>query len=557
MKTTRVALYARVSTAEQAEHGVSLSEQKERLQAWAKLEGWEIAGVYADEGFSGGTDDRPELRRLLIDARAGLFDIVAVSKLDRFFRNTRLLLNTIYQLEKYGVGLRAQADGIDTTSNTGIGKVTLNLLGSFAEWERERIGSRIKDFRNHLACKGRWSSGRTLFGYRFNRETKELEINQPEAEAIQFAFELFTQPEPIGILKLADIMNQRGYLSPRTHRNNQLMNCWTQTTARHVITHPAYKGGPNDDYKFKCPPIVTEQVWSEAQRRLRSNRHFRDTESRSPYQGLFRCGLCGHTLRIGFNHNSFKVWECPGRLKRLHLDGSPRCTLPRFKTDKLETKIEDEVIRFYNEPETFEKYIADTIKNLEKESYELERRLRPIQKQIDRILSQLQKADTMYELGRLSTDDYKARVVGLNSKLNELNNQSNDADPLMLRQLNDINRDIQYYQGMRKFRDFIDFIIPDYDTIKAGLSEETGEVNTREPENLFSDVFQTVPDNFLSHPEEATSKLMRELGLMAFIYPNRIELKGNVRQTNFSPDCRSGRYPRFPQRGVSEGPAIP
>ena len=95
----RVALYARVSTQEQVVEGVSIEAQLAALKAYAKSQGWEVADEYVDGGFSGGTDDRPALKRLLIDADRRRFSIVAVCKLDRFFRNLRLLLNNLHGLE--------------------------------------------------------------------------------------------------------------------------------------------------------------------------------------------------------------------------------------------------------------------------------------------------------------------------------------------------------------------------------------------------------------------------------------------------------------------------
>ena len=99
----RAALYGRVSTQEQVKSGNSLEEQQERLKALAIMEQWQVAGIYVDEGVSGGTDNRPQLQNLMLDAKAGRFDLVAVTKIDRFFRKTRLLLNYIEDLKQYNV----------------------------------------------------------------------------------------------------------------------------------------------------------------------------------------------------------------------------------------------------------------------------------------------------------------------------------------------------------------------------------------------------------------------------------------------------------------------
>ena len=99
----RVAVYARVSSQEQATEGVSIEAQIAALRAYARSQGWEVADEYVDAGYSGGIDERPSLQRLLCDARKGKFIVIAVAKLDRFFRNLRLLLNHLHALEQLGI----------------------------------------------------------------------------------------------------------------------------------------------------------------------------------------------------------------------------------------------------------------------------------------------------------------------------------------------------------------------------------------------------------------------------------------------------------------------
>lgn len=566
----RAALYTRVSSQEQAQHGVSLAEQKERLEHWAKAEGWEIAGIYTDKGYTGGNAERPELQRMMDDARAKLFDVVVVTKLDRLFRNNRLLQNYIHELENYSIHFVAQAEGIDT-SKPGMGKVILNMLGSVAEWEHDRIGERVADFWRHLARKGQWSSGRTPFGYRFENTKKELIIDPLEAEAIRFIFKVYTEKE-IGIVRTAELANKQELITPRPGRRHH--TTWTQSAIRYILTHPAYKGGPSENWPFKSPAIVTPEIWDAAQRQLSSNRHFRETENKSPFQGLLRCGLCGHTMRIGLNHGAIKVWECPGRLKRLHLDDSPRCTLPRFNAKEIETDLTDFIIQLFNDPDMILKFINNTLNDLEKERRILERKLKPIQGNIDRIKESMEKADTMYQLGRLSTEDYKTRISGLRSKIREFEQQSKDADPMLIKTLAENEKSTKYYQLLTEWAEYIKKrndsktgrLAHDREIIKRAM--ETGneklleEISYGEPifnpesntliEKLQDaavnekdkDSFQFmlgselmwVPDpDYWKHPQETGSRHLRKLGLYVYVYPDKIEIKGNIRTANISP----------------------
>ncbi|MFC1931819.1 recombinase family protein [Chloroflexota bacterium] len=424
-QVTRVGLYSRVSTQEQE---LSLGEQRERLELLAKLENWQVYDYYQDEGVSGGTDNRTHLQRLMADARAGRIDLVVVTKLDRFFRNTRLLLNYIHELEINNVGFTAQAEGIDTRK-PGIGNIILALLGSIAEWERERIGQRISDFRNHLASQGRWSSGRVQFGYRFNRELRELEIYQPEADVVIFIFRHYLA-DNLGLVRLAELLNAENMITPRWPHT-----IWTPPTVRRILTHPAYMGGPNTHWKFKCPVIVDRDTWEAVQRQLTNRRCFQPAANPSPYQGLLRCGICGHTLRIGYSHNTKRVWECPGRLKRNHLDGSDRCALPRLEAATFEEQLNNKIDEIRNDPELFRQHLTRTLNNLNQERVELERRLKPLRADMQRIESSMSIADAKLEAGRMDGATYKATIAGLRAKRRELERRQDQADPMMLGEL--------------------------------------------------------------------------------------------------------------------------
>ncbi len=540
----RAALYTRVSSQEQAQHGVSLAEQKERLKHWAKAEGWEIAGIYTDEGYTGGNDNRPDLQRLMADAKTGAFNIVAVTKIDRFFRNTRQLLNYIHDLESYGIPFMAQVEGIDT-SKPGMGKVILSMLGSVAEWERERIGNRVSDFRQHLASKGQWSSGRTPFGYRFDKKTKELIIEPLEAEAIKFIFQTYTDRQ-VGIVQTAELANKEGVITPRAGRRQH--TTWTQSAIRHVLTHPSYKGGPSEDWQFNTPAIITDELWESAQRQMAGNRHFRAVENHNPFTGLLRCGLCGYALRIGYNHSTSQVWECPGRLKRLHLDGSPRCTLPRLPAEGLTAYLAFKVTEIFSDPDKLQSYINDTIANLQKEKAAVKSKLKPLKAKATRLEESMTKADTMFELGRLNKQEYQARIRGIRQQLRELENQTTSADPMLLKQLDDYDKAIKHYTNIPEM------LNKWLEMTKSPLLSKEAYPLAKISSPFVSELFNTVEyktekteyghrGSITNREDEAVAKYLRQFGLYAYIYPDKVEFKGAIRQSNISSACRSGRCP--------------
>ncbi|MFC2062243.1 recombinase family protein [Elusimicrobiota bacterium] len=136
-----ISLYIRVSTEDQAKEGYSLEVQREYLESFAEWEGYEIFKVYCDDGVSAFSTRRPALQELLEDARERKFDLVLVYKIDRFSRNLKDLLNLVDELSSYGVGFKSATEPFDTT--TSAGKLMFQQLGSFAEFERNRIAERV------------------------------------------------------------------------------------------------------------------------------------------------------------------------------------------------------------------------------------------------------------------------------------------------------------------------------------------------------------------------------------------------------------------------------
>ena len=137
-RTKRVALYARVSTL----HGQDVGLQLDELRQVAGQRGWDLVEEYVDEGVSGAKASRPGLDRLLADAQRGRFDVVLVWKLDRLGRSLQHLLGVLDDLAGWGVGFASVRDaGIDTT--TPAGRLMLQILGAFAEFEREMIRERV------------------------------------------------------------------------------------------------------------------------------------------------------------------------------------------------------------------------------------------------------------------------------------------------------------------------------------------------------------------------------------------------------------------------------
>jgi len=173
----KIAIYIRVSTEDQANEGYSLEVQRKYFKSFAKQEGFEIFKVYQDDGISEYTLVRPALKELLKDAKEEKFDLVLVYKIDRFSRNLKDLLNLVDELSSYGVGFKSATEPFDTTTSTG--KMMFQQLGSFAEFERNRIAERVFPGMVKSVKLGNWQGARySPYGYRYNKEKRLLEIDE-------------------------------------------------------------------------------------------------------------------------------------------------------------------------------------------------------------------------------------------------------------------------------------------------------------------------------------------------------------------------------------------
>src|SRR5512137_2582200 len=182
----RCAIYTRKSSEEGLEQDFnSLHAQREACEAFIKSqagEGWRlIKTAYNDGGLSGGTMERPALQQLLADIRQGLVDVVVVYKVDRLTRSLADFAKMVEVFDAHGVSFVAVTQQFNTT--TSMGRLTLNVLLSFAQFEREVTGERIRDKIAASKKKGFWMGGTVPLGY--NWCERRLVVNEAEAETVR------------------------------------------------------------------------------------------------------------------------------------------------------------------------------------------------------------------------------------------------------------------------------------------------------------------------------------------------------------------------------------
>jgi putative DNA-invertase from lambdoid prophage Rac len=171
----KVCGYCRVSTAEQANGGLSLDTQRQQITGYAMMKGWSVAEFYIEAGVSGSVPlaDRPEGQHMLTALQPG--DVIITAKLDRAFRSAADALGTLEQLKEDKVALHMIDLGGDVTGN-GISKLVFTILSAVAENERDRIRERVRDVKRHRASQQLFNGGKRPFGFDIEGEGKDRHL---------------------------------------------------------------------------------------------------------------------------------------------------------------------------------------------------------------------------------------------------------------------------------------------------------------------------------------------------------------------------------------------
>ena len=229
--SVNVGLYLRVSSKRQAEEGYSLDAQERNLKDYCRMMEWNVVGIYTDEGISGKKMERPSLQRLLADAKDGKINKIVTLKLDRISRNVKDMLLITEDLEEWNVSLACVKDNIDTS--TAAGKLIRTVLCAIAQFESDISSERTYFAKHELALQGRFAGGTISYGYTYNKETKEFEIDEERAEVVEEIFKDFASGATM--YQIAKGLNDKRVLTNRGGK-------WQQNTVRLILENPFYTG---------------------------------------------------------------------------------------------------------------------------------------------------------------------------------------------------------------------------------------------------------------------------------------------------------------------------
>jgi site-specific DNA recombinase len=301
------AIYTRKSTTEGLEQDfTSLDAQRESAEnyiASQKSEGWVILPtLYDDGGYTGANTDRPALQKLVSDIKNGGIDCVVVYKVDRLSRSLLDFTHLLEFFEKYSVTFVSVTQAFNT--NTSMGRLTLNILLSFAQFEREIISERTKDKMGAARKKGRWVGGIPILGYDLDRINHKLVINPKEAAIVRELFDIYIKEK--SLLRTAVILNEKGYrrkaYTPPKGKTMGGQNFQT-TTVQYIVKNITYTGKikyAGIIYPGLHEPIISEELFQKAQEILANNRVTREKTGHARNAALLgdilRCKACGKVM---------------------------------------------------------------------------------------------------------------------------------------------------------------------------------------------------------------------------------------------------------------------
>lgn len=276
----------RVSSEKQKD-GESLEYQRNTLLDYIKRHpDLILVGEYMDDGVSGTKVERDELQRMLQDVKDGKIDLIIFTKLDRFFRSVRHLMNTLDALEKYGVEWNAIEEHHDNTTPTG--KLSLTIMGAFAEMEANMGSIRVKDAFANKISKGEWLNSHPPYGYRI--ENKKA---VPDPETSKEVREIFNDY----------IRHNSIYRLVKEHNHPK-----STRTMRHILTNRVYLGEAHGIKDF-VEPIIDRETFDTVQRLLAMNVKT-STKYSYLFSGLMVCPICGHKLTSSTYNHKYPRYTC-------------------------------------------------------------------------------------------------------------------------------------------------------------------------------------------------------------------------------------------------------
>ena len=268
----RAALYARVSTDEQAQQGYSLDAQIEKMRLYCEINDLVVAGEYIDDGYSGKTSkNRPAYKRMFSKEERSKWDILVVLKMDRIHRNSREFFDMMDDLKKHNQEFVSTFEKFNT--KTASGRFALDIIQRIAQLESEQIGERT-----YLGMRQKAQSGGGIMGFTppfgYDLENGELVANEEETEIVSDIFSMYSNDMTL---------DEIAYQLNREERLTRKGNPWNKFNLRNILHNPVYAGylrWEDTLQKHNAPAVVSVEEYNSIQLKMASK--IRDPKKRNP-----------------------------------------------------------------------------------------------------------------------------------------------------------------------------------------------------------------------------------------------------------------------------------
>ena len=399
-KVVRCAIYTRKSSDEGLDQEFnSLDAQRESGEAYItslKHEGWVcVPDQYDDGGYTGGNMERPALKRLMADIVAGRVDCVVVYKVDRLSRSLMDFSRLVELFDKHGVSFVSVTQQFNTASS--MGRLVLNVLLSFAQFEREIISERTRDKIAATRRKGRWSGGRPILGYDISPD-KKLVVNEDEAIRVRQIFELFLELQ--SIMAVVTELDRRGWATKQWTTKKGMAQGgkpFSKNGLYNLLTNVIYAGQVR--YKTEVYPgqhvgIVDPGVFQKVQVQLRRNGVSGGAAVRNRYgallRGLLHCSSCDCAMVPTYAKKGtrrYRYYTCLHAQKR----GWRVCPSPSVPAGEMERFVVDQIRAIGRDPAVVRQTLVEARGAGDRRLDELNVELETLRRQLKRDHAQIQK----------------------------------------------------------------------------------------------------------------------------------------------------------------------
>ena len=474
-------LYLRLSQEDERQgESISIDNQRTILRKYAEEHGFEIHGEYIDDGISGTTFQRPEVQRLLDDAKTGVINTIIVKDLSRFGRNYIEVGQYIdYVFPTFGIRFIAIQDNVDTANRDNGAMDMMPIMNVFNEWHAANTSKKIRAVKRANALAGKFSGSRAPYGYiKGTDEKRTFQIDEEAAPIVKRIFEMYASG--ISPYKIAEILNNEGIPSAgrltflRTGekiRNNE-HPYWEETRIRPILKNIEYLGHlaqqkyASVSYKNHKiiqkdqsdwvivynthEPIISQELWDKVQERLKSRAHGRKmrTGMTHPLSGFLYCADCGSKLKMGYVWHKYKNYytynfDC-GKLKRY---GKSFCFSHYIRANVLEEIVLGDIREMakrivLDEKSIREEYVRhnaelkdQSIKSIKKELQLKNKRIEELSRLIqvayeDRVKGKMPEDICISFIQRYSEEQKSltAEITELETKLNDTETARQNAD---------------------------------------------------------------------------------------------------------------------------------